>query len=134
MKWVMTFGKKGKLSLRYVGPYEVLQRERKFSYQLKLASELASVHSVFHVSILKKCIDGSVSILPVEGKGVNEDPSSQEVLVEIVDLQVKKLRNKEVASIKVLCINHLVEGATWEAEADMKFPYPHLFPQISRQS
>ena len=46
--------------------------------------------------------------------------------MEILDRQVKGLRNKEVASIKALWINHLVEGATSEAEADMNFRYPHL--------
>ncbi|WMV25402.1 hypothetical protein MTR67_018787 [Solanum verrucosum] len=64
----------------------------------------------------------------VEGLGVNENLSYEEVPVEILDRQVKELRIKEVPSVKVLWINHLVEGATWEAEADMKFRYPHLFP------
>ena len=50
-----------------------------------------------------------------------------EVPVEILDRQLKRLRNKDVASIKVLWKYHLVEGATWEAEADMKSLYPHLF-------
>jgi len=57
---------------------------------------------VFHVSMLKKCIGDPVSILPLEGLGINENLSYEEVPVEILDRQVKKLRNKEVASIKVL--------------------------------
>ena len=65
---------------------------------------------------------------------MNENLSYEEVLVEILDLQVKKLRNKDVASVKVVWRNHLVEGATWEAEADMKSRYPHLFPPTPRQS
>ena len=46
---VIRFFKKGKLSPRYVGPYEILQRVGNVSYELELASELASVHLVFHV-------------------------------------------------------------------------------------
>ena len=99
----------------------------RFSYELKLPSELASVHPVFHVSMLKKCIGDLVSILPIEGLGVDDNLFYEEVSVEILDRQVKKLRNKKVASIKVLWRNHLVEGATWEAEADMKSLSPNLF-------
>ena len=53
MKGVVGFGKKGKLSPRYMGPYEILQRVRNFSYDLKLPSELAFVHLIFHVSVIK---------------------------------------------------------------------------------
>ncbi|WMV37248.1 hypothetical protein MTR67_030633, partial [Solanum verrucosum] len=131
MKGVMRFGKKGKLSPRYVGPYEILKRVGKEAYELKLPNESAPVHPVFYISMLKKCIGEPVSILPLEGLGVDENLSYEEVSVEILDRQVKKLRNKEVASINVLWRNHLVEGATWEAEADMKSRYPHLFPSYS---
>ncbi|WMV25126.1 hypothetical protein MTR67_018511 [Solanum verrucosum] len=47
--------------------------------------------------------------------------------VEILDLQVRKLRTKEVASVKVVWRNQFVEEATWEADEDMKKTYPHLF-------
>ena len=50
--------------------------------------------------------------------------------VEILDRQVRRLRNKEVASVKVLWMSQSVEGATWEAEAAMKVKYSHLFPSI----
>ena len=111
--------------MKYVG---------KVAYELKLPIELAPVHPVFHISMLKKCIGDPVSILPLEGLGVNENLSYEEVPVEILDRQVKKLRNKKVASVKVPWRNHLVEGATWEAEADMKPRYPHLFPPTPSQS
>ncbi|TMW88104.1 hypothetical protein EJD97_019032 [Solanum chilense] len=58
--------------------------------------------------------------------GVNEDLFDEEVSVEILDYQVKKLRNKDVASVKALWRNYLVEGATWEAEAHMKSHYPYF--------
>ena len=94
---------------------------------MKLLSDLAWVHTIFYVSMLKKCIVDPESILPIEGLGVKDNLSYEEVLFQILVRQVKKLRNKEVASVKVLRKNHLVEGATWEAEADMKSHYPHLF-------
>ncbi|WMV13658.1 hypothetical protein MTR67_007043 [Solanum verrucosum] len=63
----------------------------------------------------------------LEGLGVDESLSYEEVLVEILDRQVKKLRNKEAASVKVFWRNNLVEGATWEDKADMMSRYPHIF-------
>ncbi|WMV42653.1 hypothetical protein MTR67_036038 [Solanum verrucosum] len=67
--------------------------------------------------MLKKCIRDSATIIPLEGLGVDESLSYEEVPVEILFWQVKRLRNKEITSMKVLWRNHLVEGATWEAEA-----------------
>ena len=130
----MIFNKKGKLSPRYVGAYELLQQVRKVTYELKLPSELSWVHPMFHVAMLKKCIGDIESILPFEGSGVDESLSYEEILVKILHLQVKKFREKEGVSVKDLWRNHLFEIVTWEAEADMKIRYPNLFPQNSRQS
>ena len=69
IKVVVRFGKKGKLSPRYAGPYEILQSVGKVAYELKLPSELPSVHPVFDVSMFKKCIGDPESILPSEGFG-----------------------------------------------------------------
>ena len=63
-------------------------------YELKVPSKLASVHLVFHVSMLNKCIGDPMSILPIEGLGVDEKLSYEEVLIDILDRQVKKMRNK----------------------------------------
>ena len=100
------------MSPRYVGLYEILQRVGNVSYELKLPSELASIHPVFLVSMHKKCIGDPESIFPIEGLGVQDKLSCEEVPVEILDRQVKRLRSMEVASIKVLWKNNLVEGAT----------------------
>ena len=51
---VIRFGKQGKLSPRYIGPFEVLERVGTVAYQLALPSSLSSVHEVFHVTMLRK--------------------------------------------------------------------------------
>ena len=50
-----------------------------------MLAELASVHPVFHVSMLKKCLGNPSSILPVKGLGVDVNLSYEEVPVEILD-------------------------------------------------
>ncbi|WMV55073.1 hypothetical protein MTR67_048458 [Solanum verrucosum] len=84
--------------------------------------------------MIKKCIGDPISILPLEGLGVDDKLCYEEVPVEILDHQVKRLRNKEVVSVKMLWRNHLVESATWEVEADMMSRYPHLFPPTPIQT
>ena len=81
MKGVMRFGDTGKLSPRYIGPYEILQRVGNVAYKLKLSNYLASVHPEFHVSMHKMFLGDPTSILPVEGLGVDENLSYEEVPV-----------------------------------------------------
>ena len=62
----MSFGKKGKLSTRYIGPYEVLYLVENIAYELKLPNGLASIHLVFHVSMIENFVGDLASILPIE--------------------------------------------------------------------
>ena len=96
MKGVMKYCKKGKLSPRYIGPYEVLQRVGNVSYELELPNNLASIHLVCHVSMLKNCLGNPTFILPVEGLGVDENLSYEQFAIESLDRTVKQLRNAEL--------------------------------------
>ena len=65
MKGVMRFGKNGKLSLRYMGLFEILERIGKMAYRLAFPPDFPNVHSVFHVSMLRKyLLDPSHVIQP----------------------------------------------------------------------
>ena len=127
----MRFRKKGKLNPRYVGPYKIMKRIGKVAYELELPAKLAAVHPVFHISLLKKYVGDPSSIVPLESVAVKYSLSYEDVQVEILDCQVRRLRNKEVASLKVLWRSHSLEEATWEAEAATKAKYPYLFPSDS---
>ena len=50
---ILRFGKKEKLSPRYVGPYEILEKVGPLAYKLALPKELASIYNIFHVSMLR---------------------------------------------------------------------------------
>ena len=88
MKRVIRLSQNGKLSPRYVVPYEVLHWLGKVTYELRLPSELALVHPVFHVTMLKKCICDPAFIVTLEWLGLDEILSYEEVPVEILDRQV----------------------------------------------
>ncbi|WMV45343.1 hypothetical protein MTR67_038728 [Solanum verrucosum] len=67
---VMRVGKKGKFSPRYVGPYRIFKRIGKVAYELELPADLAVVHPVFPISLLKKCVGDPASIVPLESMAV----------------------------------------------------------------
>ncbi|XP_019256356.1 PREDICTED: uncharacterized protein LOC109234749 [Nicotiana attenuata] len=127
MKGVMQFGKRGKLSPRFIGPYEILDRVGVVAYRLALSPELSFIHPVFHVSMLRKCISDSSQVLEAPTTQLDERLSYEEEPMAIVDRQIRKLRSKEIMFVKVLWRNHTVEEATWELQKDMQAKYPHLF-------
>ena len=124
---VLRFGKKGKLSPRFIGPYEVLERIGPVAYRLALPPELAKLHDVFHVSMLRKYRSDESHILPVQEIQVQEDLSYNEEPKTILDREVKQLRKKQVPLVKVLWQHHGREEATWEPEVTMRVQYPQLF-------
>ena len=117
----MRFGKKGKLSPRYVGHFEIIERIEKVAYRLALILELFSVHNVFQVSMLKKYVSDPSHLITPEPIEVHEDLTYEEKPVKILDRQDKRLRNKVIPLVKVLWKNHKIEEATWEREDDMRF-------------
>ncbi|XP_060968358.1 uncharacterized protein LOC133035934 [Cannabis sativa] len=124
---VKRFGKRGKLSPRYVGPFQILDRVGSVAYRIALPPSLSGVHNVFHVSQLRKYVSDPSHVLSYETLGLQEDLSYNERPVKILDQKDRILRNKTIALVKVLWRNNVVEEATWELESDMREQYPELF-------
>ncbi|CAN6685992.1 unnamed protein product [Malus baccata var. baccata] len=124
---VVWFGKKGKLSPRYIGPYEITERIGEVAYRLELPPELSKVHNVFHVSMLRHYVSDPSHAIPPQPLEINSDLTYDEEPVTILDWKDKVLRNKTVSLVKVLWRNHSVEEATWETEDRMREIYPRLF-------
>ncbi|XP_073031216.1 uncharacterized protein [Primulina eburnea] len=127
LKGVMRFGKKGKLSPRYIGPFEILNKIGERAYRLALPPDLDRVHNVFHVSMLRKYIANPSHVLRYESLELLPNLSYDEKPVQILDRKVKVLRNKDIGIVKVLWRNQVIEEATWEPEEEMKQRYPNLF-------
>ncbi|KAL0537836.1 hypothetical protein IC582_026825 [Cucumis melo] len=127
MKGVLRFERKGKLSPRFVGPFEILERIGPVAYRLALPPSLSTVHDVFHVSMLRKYVPDPSHVVDYEPLEIDENLSYVEQPVEVLAREVKTLRNKQIPLVKVLWRNHRVEEATWEREDDMRSRYPELF-------
>ncbi|KAL0550083.1 hypothetical protein IC582_014581 [Cucumis melo] len=129
MKGVLRFERRGKLSPRFVGPFEILERIGPVAYRLALPPSLSTVHDVFHVSMLRKYAPDPSHVVDYEPLEIDENLSYVEQPVEVLAREVKTLRNKEIPLVKVLWRNHRVEEATWEREDDMRSRYPELFEE-----
>ena len=126
-KGVIRFGTKGKLSPRYIGPYLIVARVGPVAYRLELPQELEKIHNVFHVSVLRKYMPDPKHILESPPMEVRENLTHQVQPVEILDHEIKQLRNKQVKMVKVLWRSDRVEEVTWEPEEAMRRKYPTLF-------
>ncbi|XP_070007881.1 uncharacterized protein [Nicotiana sylvestris] len=128
MKGVLRFGKKGKLSPRFIGPFEVLRRVGEVAYELALPPNLSGVHLVFHVSLLQKYHADLSHVLDFSTIQLDESLGYEEEPVAIIDRQDRQLRSKRISAVKVQWRVQPVEEVTWESEEDTRSRYPHLFP------
>ena len=124
---VVRFGKKGKLSPRFIGPFEILDKIGEVAYRLALPPQLAGVHNVFHVSMLRKYEPHPSHIINWEEINLDEDVTFEEKPVKILDRREKKLRGKTIPLVRVLWRHRGTEESTWEREDMIRVNYPQLF-------
>ncbi|XP_073121872.1 uncharacterized protein [Henckelia pumila] len=121
------FGKRGKLSPRFIGPYEIIDKVGDLAYRLALPPALSGIHDVFHVSMLRKYEPDASHILRLDEAELDETLSYFEHPIQILDHKERQLRNKSIPLVKVQWSRHGIEEATWETEQDMRQRYPELF-------
>ena len=124
---VVRFIKRGKLSPRFIGPFEILERVGTVAYRLALPSSMSGVHEVFHVSMLRKYTLDPTHVVDWGQIEVDMDWTFEEGSVCIVDSLDQVLRRKTVRLVRVLWRHCGVEESTWEREDTMRATYPFLF-------
>jgi hypothetical protein len=126
------FQVKGKLAPRFIGPFKVLARRGEVSYQLELPSELSEVHNVFHVSLLRKCLEVPEKLdifknIDHRSVDINKDLTYREVPIRILEEAYRTTRTRSIKFLKVQWSNHTEDEATWEREDYLKAEFPNLF-------
>ena len=119
--------KRGKLSPRFIRPFEILERVGTVAYRLALPPSMTGVHEVFHVSMLRKDTSDLAHVVDWGQIEVDTDETFEEGPMCIVDSRDQVLRLKTVRLVRVLWQHYGVEESTWEREDMMRATYPFLF-------
>nr|GEW41873.1 putative reverse transcriptase domain-containing protein [Tanacetum cinerariifolium] len=133
-KGVVRFGKRGKLNPRYVGPFKVLERIGDVAYKIDLPEEMSRVHNKFHVSNLKKCHADEPLAVPLDGLHFDDKLHFVEKPVEIMDREVKRLKQSQIPLVKVRWNSKRGPEFMWEREDQFRREYPHLIARTASMS
>ncbi|GJZ41982.1 hypothetical protein Tco_1001478 [Tanacetum coccineum] len=99
-----------------VGPFKVLAKVRPIAYKLELPQKLIKVHSTFHVSNLKKCLSDESLVIPLDEIQVDDKLHFVEELEEVMDREVKRLKQSRIPIVKVRWKSRRCLEFTWERE------------------
>ena len=124
---MVRFDKSGKLSLRFIGPFEILERVGTVAYRLALPPSMSSVHEVFHISMLRRYTPNPAHVVDWGEIEVDMDGTFEEGPACIMDSRDQVLCRKTVRLVRVLWQHRGVEESTWEREDTMRATYPFLF-------
>ena len=127
MRGVVRFSKRDKLSPRFIGPFEILERVGTVAYRLALPPSMLGVHEVFHVSMLWRYTQDPAHVVDWGEIEVDTDGTFEEGPVCIMDSRDQVLQRKTVRLVRVLWQHRVVEESTWEREDTMRATYPFLF-------
>ncbi|GJU87054.1 putative reverse transcriptase domain-containing protein [Tanacetum coccineum] len=133
-KGVVHFGKRGKLNPIYVGPFKVLEKVGAISYKLELPQERSRVHNTFHVSNLKKCYADEPLAVPLDGLHIDDKLHFVKEPAEIMDHEVKLLKQICIPIVKVRWNSRRGPKFTWEHEDQFRKRYLHLFIKTTLSS
>ena len=105
-----------KLTPRFVGPFEIVEKIGGVAYRIALPPSLSNLHDVFHVSQLRKYVYDESHVIQVDELEVRDNLTVETWPVRIEDREVKRLRGKEIVLVKVIWVGPAGESATWESD------------------
>ncbi|GJS16532.1 hypothetical protein Tco_0411004 [Tanacetum coccineum] len=128
------FGKQGKLNPRYVGPSKAMEKIVSITYKLELTQELSRVHHTFHVSNLKKCYTDEPLAVLLDVLHIDNKCYFIEEPIEIMDREVKRLKQSRILIVKVRWNPRRGPEFTWECKDQFRKKYPRLFTETAPSS
>jgi len=117
-----------KLTPRFVGPFEIIEKVGVVTYLIALPTSLSNLHDVFHVSQLRKYVYDASHVIQMDDLEIRDNLIVEIWPVRIEDREVKHLRGKEIILVKVIWVGPTGESVMWESESRMKVSYSELFP------
>ncbi|GJU06739.1 hypothetical protein Tco_1123169 [Tanacetum coccineum] len=119
---------RGKLNPRYIGPFNFIAKIETVAYRLELPEQLSRVHSTFHVSNLKKYLSDETLAIPLDEIQINDKLQFTEEPVEIMDREVKRLKQSRIPIVKICWNSRRGPEFRWDREDQIQKKYPHIFP------
>jgi hypothetical protein len=116
VRGVKRFEVKGKLALRYIGPFPILEKCENVAYKLDLPPSLAGVHDIFHVSQLKKCLKAPVNVVLPKVTPLEADLLYPEHPIKVLDQKDRVTRRKTIKFFNIQWSHHSEKEANWESE------------------
>ncbi|GKF33485.1 hypothetical protein Tco_0106685 [Tanacetum coccineum] len=104
------------------------------TYKLELLEELNNVHSTFHVSNLKKCLSDESLVILIKELRLDDKLNFMEEPVEIMDREVKQLKQNRIPIVKVRWNSKRGPEFMWERKDQIRAKYPYLFSNITPAS
>ncbi|GKE07363.1 putative reverse transcriptase domain-containing protein, partial [Tanacetum coccineum] len=133
-KGVVRFGKRRKLNPCYIRTFKILARVGHVAYTLELPEELKWIHSTFHILNLKKCLAEGDIVVPMDEIQLDDKLHMIEEPVEVVDREVKRLKQSRIPIVQVHWNLQRGPKFTWERKDQIKKKYPHLFIRKDKAS
>ncbi|GKB04999.1 putative reverse transcriptase domain-containing protein [Tanacetum coccineum] len=133
-KGVIRFGKRGKLSPRYIGPFKIIERIGPVAYKLELPEKLRGIHNMLHFSNLKRCLADENLIIPLKEIHLDDKLHFIKEPVEIMDREVKQLKQSRIPIVKVRWNLRRGPEFMWERDDFFRSKYPQLFSDKKKAS
>ena len=128
MKGVRHFGIKGKLAPCYICLYPIIDKYGSTSYQVKLPAKLPGVHTMFHVSQLKRCLKPPTDVVIEDTIPLESDLTYKAYPIKVLNQKGRVTRNKTTQFYKIQWNDHSKVEATREHEEFLRSNYPEFLP------
>ncbi|XP_070034618.1 uncharacterized protein [Nicotiana tomentosiformis] len=112
MKGMMRIGKKDKLTPRFIGTFEIVERVGEVAYKLAFPPSLSKVHLVFHIFMFQKYHEDTSHVLDFSTVQLDDNLTYEDESVAILDRQGCKLRSKSFPSMKMQWRGQVIDVAT----------------------